>query len=299
VITTKCTCGESFKSDDEHGGRTIRCRCGRLLEIGSPPPSVAPRPEAVRGSERKAVTESHDGSNRVARWFKTGNKGVWAVAAAALVLFVFWGLVKLGSYSYTSGPPVSAGSERPTAQQGATAPSRTYRPENPFRPDRSEPMLAVPPSCPVDSLRRPVSGAELGGKRGGGMGRLRIENGTVNDAIGVLVDARTGDPVRAIYIRQDEAGLIAGVSVGEYRLRFQFGRRWHLNRYFCDVAGAAEFDLPFEFTEERKGDGIEYSIYEVTLHPVPEGEAKTHEVPAWLVRLPPLADEAVGDSTDR
>jgi hypothetical protein len=53
------------------------------------------------------------------------------------------------------------------------------------------------------------------------------------------------------------------------------------------VAGTSEFAEAFAFEEHEADDGIEYSTWEVTLHSVPSGTARTHAIPASAFELPP------------
>jgi len=143
-----------------------------------------------------------------------------------------------------------------------------------------------PPSCLSDLSIRPKSGAELGGRHRGGLGKLRVENGTGSDAVAVFVDVSTDVARRAIFIRAGESGSITSVPIGNYRLRFQLGSDWLSERRFCQVSGTSEFDETFDFQEIKSDRGTNYSTYEVTLHAVLLGTAKTHQVSNSVFELP-------------
>jgi vancomycin resistance protein VanJ len=52
LITVRCSCGEVFHADEQHAGRRLRCRCGKLVEIEIPTPAAAPSPVAAPASAR-------------------------------------------------------------------------------------------------------------------------------------------------------------------------------------------------------------------------------------------------------
>jgi hypothetical protein len=144
----------------------------------------------------------------------------------------------------------------------------------------------VTPICDSKVLLRPASGSELGGKYRGGLGQLKIANGTERDAVAVLIDGATEVPKRAIYVRSGEAGAITSVPNGNYRLRFQFGLRWLRERRFCEPANTSEFDDVFDFHQVATVGGPKYGTFEVTLHPVVDGTARTHSLSNAELRLP-------------
>lgn len=82
-----------------------------------------------------------------------------------------------------------------------------------------------------------------------GVGRVAI--GTSLDALAVLNDEPSNEPMRAIYIRTGDPELITSIPQGDYRLRFQFANRWLRDGRFCELSGTSEFLEVFEFTEEK------------------------------------------------
>ncbi len=77
------------------------------------------------------------------------------------------------------------------------------------------------------------------------------------------------------------------IRAGTYRLRFQLGTAWRRARGFCRLVGTSEFDRPLAFDVTESEEGVEYSTFEVTLHPVPLGTATTHTIPNDALQLPP------------
>ena len=276
MITLHCTCGETFQADDAHVGKTLRCRCGRILKIAPAVPASAPfQGPASRDSHAVDPKTAHAREPRPA-----GHRARLPLAASASIalLFVAWVLTR---------------PETPTPTSAVVA-------DDPYQPaegeafrlddllDSAGPVAPQPPPCPAEGVFRPRSSKELGGRHRGGLGRLQVVNGTDFDAVAVLVESSTNLPRRAIYIRRSETGVLTEIPRGTYQLRFQLGTSWHVNRYFCRVAGTSEFDRPVDFEEREKSDSIEYSTFKITLHPVPLGTATTHSILASAFELPPL-----------
>ena len=247
-----CPCGRSFEVDNGLAGRRIRCSCGRILTVGSNHVYEPPAP-ATKASP----------SNRPTR--QSGKKSHGRLAVLFIAVFVI-GVV----FNYISDS--GAQPAHPAGQQDAPAV------QNP----------PVSAACDPAEMTRPNSGTELGGPVERGNGRLTIDNGTALDAVAVLVDDYSGQAHRAIYIRSHTRGLFTGVLRGRYSLRFELGEDWLVSRQFCDVRGISEFEEPLEFTETRQNDSILYATYEVTLHSVAGGTARTEPIPAADFVLPPL-----------
>jgi hypothetical protein len=176
--------------------------------------------------------------------------------------------------------------------------SRLGHPESrtlsqPYRESPSPPIQPPPlsfkfqqvPDCPQGDVLRPRTSAELGGRHRGGLGRLRVMNGTAEDAVAVLV--QSGVPKRAIYVRTQEEGIMTSIPVGEYHLHFQRGSRWLNTRRFCDVTTTSQFAETFDFYETEEDDGTRFKEVRVSLHAVPHGNARTITMSADLFGLPP------------
>ena len=279
MIALRCTCGETFQADDAHVGKAVRCRCGRILQIAPAVPASAPFQGPVsRNSHAVDPKTAHAREPR-----PVGHRARLALATSASIalLFVVWALMRP-----ETPRPTSAVVVRSADDPYQPAVGEAFRLDDLL--DSAGPVAPQPPPCPAEGVFRPRSSEELGGSHRGGLGRLRVVNGTDFDAVAVLVESSTHLPRRAIYIRRSETGLLTGIPRGTYQLRFQLGTSWHVNRYFCRVARTTEFDRPVDFEEREKSDGIEYSTFKITLHPVPLGTATTHSIPASSFELPPL-----------
>jgi len=270
MITVRCTCGETYNADEQHAGRRIRCRCGKVLEI-----VAAPNPRDLVGSQERFDSSSREPLDRPAEAYpRRTPKPIarrWAVAASvAGILLLSWGVYHIAN------PPQEKNSRA------------SVRPPPPAIPAPVATVQPVLPPCSPEAQVRPRSGAELGGRHRGGLGRLRVANGTDSDAVAVLIDDATEAPRRAIFIRSGESGAMTSVPPGRYRLRFQLGSDWLAERRFCRTRGTSEFDSAFDFEEVESDRGTRYSTYELTLHPVPQGTARTHVVSDSRFELPPL-----------
>lgn len=270
MITIRCTCGETYHADEQHIGRRIRChRCGKVLEV-----VTASRPQDLVGSQARSGSSPAKPLDTSAEAYprRTSKPATsrWMVAASLAGLF----LLSWGVYHIVNLP-----------QERIVTPS-VRPPALPVPPPTTTVQPLLPP-CQSEAQSRPRSGAELGGRYRGGLGRLRVANGTDLDAVAVLIDDATEGPRRAIFIRSGESGAMTSVPPGRYRLRFQLGSEWLAERRFCRTRGTSEFDGPFDFEEVESVTGTRYSTYEVTLHTVPEGTARTHVVPDERFDLPP------------
>jgi hypothetical protein len=266
MISIKCNCcGETYKAEEQHVGRRIRCRCGNVLEIVAHvyPPDLSGAREPMDPSS----SSRHVGT--ILRRIQQVTARGWLVYATVIVVIVsLFGVYRIITPSQETTTNVRRPAPAITAPAAATV----------------KPALVPWPS---EALVRPVSGAELGGRYRGGLGKMQIANGTSFDAVAVLVDDSTKTPRRAIFVRQGESGSITALPPGHYRLRFQLGTDWLTERRFCRLLGTSEFEGVFDYAEVKSDEGIKYSAHEVTLHPVPAGTAKIKVIDNSSFELPP------------
>jgi len=272
MITVRCECGEVFHADDRHRGKSIRCRCGRTLAIAA---SSVPSPDAPRvPADPRTHAPAHRASAPNVSKRRTGSQG-----GALLALFFVAAAVALFSWSTSDGPTTTA-----------TPASTPSFPINSLIPGRDT-QTSPGPLCDSQRVVRPPTGAPLGVSRShkAGLGRLTVSNGTNDDAEVVLTDARSDSSLRAIYVRKNDVGILSHVRHGTYRLKFVFGASWY-GRRFCVERRAFEFDDPLYFTEVRHGDSAPYSTFQVTLNPVPEGNASFHSISPSSVEVPMIVE---------
>jgi hypothetical protein len=138
-----------------------------------------------------------------------------------------------------------------------------------------------PQSLSPVKLKRPLNGANIVSPQGPrGPGSLIVENGTDHDAaIKLVYDTVPIKINRFVYVRSKEKAVVGNIGQGTYLLRFSAGMDWGENCWgFFRDADHSQFADPLHFTEIRTAEGTTYATYKVTLHPVPEGQAKTHTI---------------------
>jgi hypothetical protein len=116
-----------------------------------------------------------------------------------------------------------------------------------------------------------------------GSGQLEINNGLSYDAVAKLVVPQTEQCVAYFYISAGALHTLANIPDGEYRLLFATGEDWDGEKaFFSRPKGVSEFSKRLSFETRRRYEGNyvydEYSVMTLTLHPVPQGNAKTHAV---------------------
>lgn len=112
-----------------------------------------------------------------------------------------------------------------------------------------------------------------------GRGSLRVINGTSRDAYIKLVDPRADLSVASFYVKSYSTFSLEGVPDGSYYVIFTSGEDWDSNtRSFTMNKSFTEFDGTLDFTTIEYPDEIRYSIHEITLHQVADGNATTSEV---------------------
>jgi hypothetical protein len=184
MITVRCTCGETYHADEHYGGRRIRCKCGKFLEI-----VAVPNPRDLVGSQERSGSSSIEPSDRPAEayWRRTRKAlpRLWAVAVSVSgILLLSWGVYRIAN------PPQeknSSASLRSTPL-AVPAPVATVQP--------------MPLMCAPEAQVRPRSGAELGGRHRGGFGRLQVANGTEYDAVAGSTTTRQSPTSGNLYPKQ-------------------------------------------------------------------------------------------------
>lgn len=118
-----------------------------------------------------------------------------------------------------------------------------------------------------------------------GNGTLTVINGLDRDAAAKLVNKADNTCEAFFYISANSTYELPGIPDGDYRLLFGTGFDWDNSvGFFTRNAGCSEFNKPMDFetrTERRGWDTyLIYSTMEITLHAVPDGNARTHDVSA-------------------
>jgi hypothetical protein len=107
------------------------------------------------------------------------------------------------------------------------------------------------------------------------MGELSVENGLDIDAVAVLKQL-DGEWKIAVYIQNHDSFTITGIPDNTYDLYFTLGEDWDSEQArFTRGTSRSRFEESFPFTTTA----TTYSIWSVTLHPVPGGTAGAEPVP--------------------
>lgn len=120
------------------------------------------------------------------------------------------------------------------------------------------------------------------------LNRVIFRNSKSHDAVVMLADINSGETVRNNYIRAGDDFIMQHIPDGKYYLKVLFGNDWNDTvRLLNDgnIAGGFKRDVRYEiFRQEinviqmqgtRSGDTLGYRIYEITLYPVPDGNARS------------------------
>jgi len=153
------------------------------------------------------------------------------------------------------------------------------------RPSRVLPHITVQPTehRPPPMNRHLPNGTVIRSAALGGLGQLEINNGLSWDAVAKLIDTQTDRSIAYFYISAGAVYALPRIPDGNYRLLFAVGEDWDsAKRFFSRPKGVSEFNkkLLFKTRQRYEGDGVyqEYSVMQMTLHPVPQGNARTHKV---------------------
>jgi curved DNA-binding protein CbpA len=128
-------------------------------------------------------------------------------------------------------------------------------------------------SSPEIPTSVPVTGTYIVRNLSGGEGKLEIDNGLDLDAYAVLSRSNAiMTPQMGIYIRAGDSFTMTGINDGVFVLSFRIGKNWDGDsKKFLEKQINQRFQEQFEFSTTLE----EYTIWEVTLHPVSGGEAQT------------------------
>lgn len=269
MLTIRCECGEVFHAEERYIGRAIKCwRCGQVLGIGATPP--APSHAGSVESPGPPGASIASGRWRRRRWVIAGVASVAAVIAVA----VFLSVPERDQRQRVTPPPML---RPPTDVVSKPAPEPL--PPPPVAGPTSGPRFVLEPQEPKAKppATRLKTGTNIWTALGpSGHGTLRINNGTRYDAAVTLLDADTGTARRFVYLRAREMMTLRAIAPCHCRVFFALGTDWDaLAEEFREDSIFSVFDDPLRFSESETENGVEYATFSVTLHPVPEGRAKT------------------------
>jgi hypothetical protein len=169
-----------------------------------------------------------------------------------------------------------------------------YWPNPPKSPDADIRDFNIPKdSTPIPSIQAPKgvtlddqpafslpNGTEIRKRRRLiGYGELSVENGTSFDAVIHLIDMNTEKTIRTFYVKSGNTFTERQIAPGLYGLYYTTGIDWNVAlKKFNSSTSYNQFGKNLEYTEKRDPDAgkIEYSIHNITLQPVQDGNVATY-----------------------
>lgn len=154
-------------------------------------------------------------------------------------------------------------------------------------------LLETPQKSLPAAFFRPPSSVIQSFTRSSLCGRLLVDNGTNKDAVvffttGFSIFPSTWETVAAAYIRAGEEYEITRVPFGVYNLLFTLGESWD-GLSFNTTPEFSRFEDQFSF----ESCGNQIVIWEISLHPVPLGNATLAQVPPS--QFPALSPDNIGE----
>jgi hypothetical protein len=114
-----------------------------------------------------------------------------------------------------------------------------------------------------------------------GLGQLKISNHSSHDAVVKLKTAVAKETMRFVYVRAMSDVTISKITAASYILQFATGRDWdEILRSFRQDRAFGKVDSVLSFPEDQVSDGTMYSVHEVTLHMVPNGNVRKEPISA-------------------
>lgn len=119
---------------------------------------------------------------------------------------------------------------------------------------------------------------------------ILIKNGSSSEAIVLLYDINSSKVIRHVYIQAGHNYKMKNIPVGIYKMKTYYGNDWNPNKRISAQFPSGGFmsDESFSAPESAKDyfyveknydrDGYTYSIYEVTLYKVHNGNMRTKEI---------------------
>jgi hypothetical protein len=133
----------------------------------------------------------------------------------------------------------------------------------------------------------PRSGTERTHPKRHGYGSLKVTNGGGQNAVVLLQPLASPSGTRAMFVHRGESGDFTRVAEGMYRVLFASGTNLNARSWrFCGQTSYSEFDDVVTFGEVRDDNGVSFSRFEVTLHPVVGGTAKRRDIPPSAFEVP-------------
>lgn len=117
---------------------------------------------------------------------------------------------------------------------------------------------------------------------------VNVSNGTNQDAVVIFQNVKTKRVVRNTYIRSHSSYKIKNLPEGVFEMKCMYGNDWNPKLQKDDILGGFERNTNYSapvssknylnMNIEKSKDGISIPYYEVTLHPVQNGNMKTKHI---------------------
>lgn len=111
-----------------------------------------------------------------------------------------------------------------------------------------------------------------------GDGTLKVSNGTNRDAHVKLVDPATRKLVTSFYVKSSSDFTVEQISDGTYEVLFATGEDWDTKTRSFIRSSFTKFDKSLNFVTKRLADGVQYTIIQLTLNPVTNGNVTLSRV---------------------
>jgi hypothetical protein len=247
------------------GDENLKAEIQQQLNVIASEKQRAPKPSAgpSQGGARSAARDAPVTDNRIPRQ-----------QAAAQPLFrnlknpsIRTRIVAVGIAALIGIPLLILSITGPQWEPRVTGTGATGQESAPDAPSNAPPHDPV--SLPNGTgLMRPI--------RTAGLGTLKISNYTDRDAAVKLRDLK-GRTIRFVYVRPTSDVTMSKIPPGQYNVQFASGRDWDAtDLVFREEQEFAAFDETLSFSD----DGKFYSVYEVTLHVVPNGNIRKRTISA-------------------
>jgi hypothetical protein len=276
-------CGVVYHADRVHLGKCIKCsRCGSLV----------PLLEAVRTSVSRQRAVEVVPPAAPYTWRRGWRAFAWAggvifTVALVICLSLMW---RSPVNEETANDPElrSAGKIVPRNPENGT--TNSTNPSGEFKVVELDPFDSKvgtpkgPDPTPFRKLEeRPRAYRSLStgtsfceSNQETGNGILEIENGTTEDAALRLYDVSSEQIIRCLFVKAHDSLRVTGIPEGIYGLKYTTGLDWRVDsETFRWLPSYSRFERQFLYSEERRGNEIQYHEIRVTLHPVIGGNVRT------------------------
>ncbi|NYT01445.1 MAG: hypothetical protein GKC10_01635 [Methanosarcinales archaeon] len=166
-----------------------------------------------------------------------------------------------------------AGQEIPAAGAGSASPAAgtgTGATTNPVQPSATVPSPAVSTSAPA-TISRPGTGTFIKSLNEDGNGEMLIKNGLADDAV-VVLTRPSGAALFSVYVRSGDQFRVQGIPDGSYTMFFTSGADWdYVKKEFTRAQDYFSMEGTMSFSTTTNWEGTSYTIHEITLHQVEDG----------------------------